>query len=37
MIVVIQCAAKKKPYAGYLRGRDGQKVLFENGGAIIPH
>ena len=28
MIVVIQCAAKKKPDAGHLRRRDGQKVLF---------
>ena len=28
MIVVIQCAAKKKPDAGYLRRPDGQKVLF---------
>ena len=28
MIVVIQCAAKKKPNAGCLLRRDGQKVLF---------
>ncbi len=28
MIVVIQCAAKKKPDAGHLRRRDGQKMLF---------
>ena len=28
MIVVIQCAASKKPDAGYLQRRDGRKVLF---------
>ena len=28
MIVVIQCAARKNPEAGYLRTRDGRKVLF---------
>ena len=28
MIVVIQCAASKQPYAGCLRQADGQEVLF---------
>ncbi|MDE0147755.1 MAG: hypothetical protein OXM58_05240 [Rhodospirillaceae bacterium] len=28
MIVVIQCAASKKPGAGHLRRRDGRRVLF---------
>ena len=28
MIVVIQCAASKKPNAGHLQRRDGRKVLF---------
>ncbi len=28
MIIVIQCASKKKPAAGHLCGRDGQPVLF---------
>ncbi len=28
MIVVFQCAASKKPNAGYLQRRDGRKVLF---------
>ncbi len=28
MIVVIQCAASKNPNAGYLKHRDGKKVLF---------
>ena len=28
MIVVIQCAAKKNPQAGYLRADDGRRILF---------
>ena len=28
MIVVIQCAAGKKPNAGHMRTRDGKRVLF---------
>lgn len=28
MLIVIQCAASKKPDAGYLRTTDGQRVLF---------
>ena len=28
MIVIIQCAATKKPGAGYLQRRDGQEVIF---------
>ena len=28
MIFVIQCAARKNPDAGYLRRRDGRKVMF---------
>ena len=36
MIVVIQCAAKKKPEAGHLRRRDGQKVLFVAEPAAAP-
>ena len=36
MIVVIQCAAKKKPYAGYLCRPDGQKVLFVADPASAP-
>lgn len=41
MIVVIQCAASKKPDAGYLQRRDGRKVLFvaypENVPADMPY
>ncbi len=28
MILVIQCAARKNPEAGYLHGQDGRKVMF---------
>lgn len=28
MVVVIQCAATKSPYAGHLCGRDGRRVWF---------
>ena len=36
MIVVIQCAATKKPEAGYLQRRDGQKVMFVAGPENAP-
>lgn len=36
MIVVIQCAASKKPNAGYLRSEDGRPVLFIAQPSIAP-
>ena len=36
MIVVIQCAARKNPEAGYLRTRDGGKVLFVADPEAVP-
>jgi hypothetical protein len=36
MIVVIQCAAKKHPRAGYLRVADGKRVLFVADPATAP-
>ncbi len=36
MIVVIQCAAKKRPDAGYLRSLDGRKVMFVANPGIAP-
>lgn len=36
MIIVIQCAAKKKPDAGHLRQRDGRPVLFVADPATAP-
>lgn len=36
MIVVIQCAAKKSPQAGYLQTRDGKNVLFVADPAAAP-
>ena len=36
MIVVIQCAAKKRAEAGFLRTKDGKKVLFVGDPAAAP-
>lgn len=36
MIAVIQCAARKRPDAGFLRRQDGTKVLFVANPAIAP-
>ena len=36
MILVIQCAARKNPEAGYLRGRDERKVMFVADPGIAP-
>jgi len=36
MIVVIQCAASKRPKAGYFRGNDGRRVLFVANPALAP-
>ncbi len=37
MILVIQCAARKRPEAGYLRGRDERKVMFVADPGIAPN
>jgi hypothetical protein len=36
MIVVIQCAASKRPNAGYFRRKDGKRVLFVANPALAP-
>jgi hypothetical protein len=36
MIIVIQCAARKKPSAGHLRTKIGQPVLFVANPAMAP-